>query len=320
MTTTLLDAPAVRASQTPATRLRTTTAAVRVSMKWLGVRKTLTPEQKNQAAETFSAEAEYLSARKKLLDTKHPAYKEVTAVRGRVIAYWKSLTLPFPEPGTRLIRQDRIEPFDEQMRTFREELDAAVAKLDDHYEELKSAARRRLGSLYNSNDYPPGLQGLFAIDWDFPAVEPPDYLLQLSPALYEQEKARVAARFEEAVTLAEQTFVGELGKLVSHLTERLTGQDGEKKVFRDSIVTNLVEFFERFKDLNVRSSPQLDELVEQAQRVVRGIEPQALRDNQELRQHVATQLANVSTTLDGLMTDRPRRTIIRNRNPEGGQG
>lgn len=37
MTTTLLDAPAVRASQTPATRLRTTTAAVRVSMKWLGI-------------------------------------------------------------------------------------------------------------------------------------------------------------------------------------------------------------------------------------------------------------------------------------------
>ena len=73
--------------------------------------------------------------------------------------------------------------------------------------------------------------------------------MRLSPALYEQERARVATRFEEAVRLAEQAFVGEFAKLVSHLTERLAdGQDGERKVFRDSAMGNLVEFFERFQD------------------------------------------------------------------------
>ena len=76
-----------------------------ISFTWMGVRKTLTPEQKNQAAESFGAEGDSLSACKKLLDTKHAAYKEVTAVRGRVGAYWKGLTLPYPEPGIRLIRQ-----------------------------------------------------------------------------------------------------------------------------------------------------------------------------------------------------------------------
>ncbi len=42
---------------------------------------------------------------KKLLDTKHPAFKTVTAIRGKVQSYWKSLSLPYPEPGVRLIRQ-----------------------------------------------------------------------------------------------------------------------------------------------------------------------------------------------------------------------
>ena len=42
-------------------------AAVRVSLSWLGVRKTLTREQKAQAADTFGAESEFLSAGKKLL-------------------------------------------------------------------------------------------------------------------------------------------------------------------------------------------------------------------------------------------------------------
>ena len=90
--------------------------------------------------------------------------------------------------------------------------------------------------------------------WDFPSVEPPDYLRQLSPALYEQERARVAARFDEAVRLAEEAFTAELAKLVSHLTERLTGQDdGKPKVFRDSAVENLNEFFSRFRTLSVHS-------------------------------------------------------------------
>src|SRR5437588_3160804 len=107
MTMTLLDQPAQRPSASPAERLRFTTAAVRVSFTWFGVRKALSPEQKNQAAEPFGAEGEYLSARKKLLDTKHAAYKEVTSVRGRVIKYWKGLSLPYPEPGIRLIKQEQ---------------------------------------------------------------------------------------------------------------------------------------------------------------------------------------------------------------------
>jgi hypothetical protein len=137
-------------------------------------------------------------------------------------------------------------------------------------------------------------------------------LRQLSPQLYEQEAQRVAARFEEAVQLAEQAFTDELSRLISHLTERLSGSDdGKPKVFRDSVVENLREFFERFRHLNVRSSQQLDELVGQAQRIVRGVQPQTLRDNLDLRQEIAAQLSGVQSVLDGLLVDRPRRNILR---------
>jgi hypothetical protein len=132
----LLDQPA-QSTSTPAERLRGMTAAVRVSFCWFGVKKTLTPEQKSQAAEPFGAEGAFLSACKKLLDTKHPAYKEVTAVRGKVLSYWKGLTLPYPEPGIRLIQQEQVEAFHQQMSDFRGQLDLAVTKLDDHYGELK---------------------------------------------------------------------------------------------------------------------------------------------------------------------------------------
>ena len=313
MTVTLVDRGDSRSSVSPAQRLRETTASVRVSFTWLGVRKALTQEQKNRAAESFGAEADYLSARKKLLDTNHKAYKEVTSVRGKVSAYWKSLTLPFPEPGIRLIRQHEVEGFNRQMADYRVELEAAVRQLDDRYAELKSAASHRLGGLFNPNDYPLSLNGLFGVDWDFPNTEPPDYLCQLNPAIYEQERARVAARFEDAIQLTEQAFIGEFAKLIEHLTERLgSNGGGVRKIFRDTAITNLTEFFNRFRQLNVRSNQELDALVEQAQRVVRGTDPQALRDSDGLRQNIASQLSRVQAELDGMLVDRPRRRIVRN--------
>ena len=309
---TVLDEPRLDPSTGPVQRLRTTMAAVRVSFTWLGVRKTLTAEQRAEAAEPFGANAQFLSAGKKLIDTAHPAFKAVTAIRNRAKQFWASMSLPYPEPGIRLIRQDRIDQFDAKMREFQEELAEAVATLDRHYSELKATARQRLGSLFNTGDYPESLRGMFEVSWDFPSVEPPDYLQQLNPQLYEQECQRMQERFSEAVRLAEEAFTTELAKLVSHLTERLSGQeDGKPKTFRDSMVENLTEFFQRFRELNVRSNEQLDQLVGQAQRVIRGVEPKDLRDNAGLRQHVATEMSRVQSVLDGLLLDRPRRNILR---------
>jgi len=287
-------------------------AAVRLSLSWLGVRKALTDQQKQQAAVAFDAEQDCLSAGKKLLDTRHPAYKAITTIKGRVVGYWRGMTVPFPEPAIRLIRQDCIDTFGSQMAGFREELAMAVERLDEHYDELKDLARRQLGSLFNPADYPPHLRGLFVIEWDFPSVEAPTYLRQLNPDLYEQECARIASRFDEAVRLTEAAFIDEFTQLVGHLTERLAGQsDGQPKVFRDSAIGNLTQFFERFRHLNIRSNDQLDELVEQAQDIVQGRSPQQLRDNTTLRQSVATQLTEVQNALDDLLVDRPRRNILR---------
>ncbi len=304
----------------PAERLRTTMAACRVQFTWWGVQRALTAEQKAQAAQAFDAEGPFLSAGKKLLDTKHTAFRAVTAIRTRIVDHWKDLSLPFPEPGVRLIKQEDLASFDRTMTDYRAELDDAVANLDRHFDELKRAAAMRLGSLFNPSDYPETLRGLFGVAWDYPAIDPPDYLVQLSPELYQREQERVRARFEEAVRLAEQAFLEDFARLVGHLTERITGtnEDGTPKVFRDSAVENLDSFFDRFRSLNVRSNQQLDELVTQAQRAVRNVGAQDLRDSENLRSQVATQLSRVQSSLDAMLVDRPRRRILRGQTPASG--
>jgi hypothetical protein len=297
---------------TVAQQLRAESAAVRIAFTWFGVRKALTVDQQSEAAEAFAADKTYLSSRKKLLDTKHKAYRSVTGVRSDIRDYWKGTTLPFPEPGIRLMRRSEMGTFEGRMRAYKDRLSDAVADLEKVYSTLKDQAREHLGRLFSSTDYPHSLLGLFDVQWDYPSVEPPAYLATLAPDLYEQEQQRVAARFEQAASLAETAFAEEFEKLIRHLSDKLTSTapDGTRHVFRDSAVSNLGEFFERFKSIGIRSNAQLDALVAQAQELMKGVEPKELRTDETLRAEIATGLGTLTQQLDSLMVATPRRRII----------
>ncbi len=311
-TTQPTNTPTTNLERSAAQRLRTTMAAVKLSFTWLGVRKTLAPEQRTTAARAFHADRELLSASKLILDTKNPAYRAVAAVRSEASSYWRTVTLPFPEAGIRLLPQNSLGLFATTMQTYRERLQEAARELASQYDQIKSEAERRLGTLFNASDYPSTLDGLFDMEWSVVPIEPPQYLVALNPEVFRQEQARVRERFESAVELAEQAFATELQRLTAHLAERLTGlHDGQPKVFRDSAVENLREFFERFRRLNIRSSPELDALVEQAQQTINGVEPQTLRDSNRLRQMVARDFEQIQASVGEMLVDRPRRNILR---------
>ena len=317
-TTQPINNPTTQLERSAVQRLRTTMAAVKLSFTWLGVRKTLAPEQRTTAARAFHADREFLSASKLILDTKNPAYRAVAAVRSEESGFWRTLTLPFPEAGIRLLPQSSLGTFATTMQTYRERLQDSARELAAQYDQIKSEAERRLGTLFNASDYPATLDGLFDLEVSYPTIEPPAYLVSLHPDVYQQEQARVRERFESAVELAEQAFATELQRLTAHLAERLTGlHDGQPKVFRDSAVENLREFFERFRRLNIRSSPELDALVEQAQQTINGVEPQTLRDSNRLRQMVARDFEQIQASVGEMLVDRPRRNILRRGNVGG---
>jgi hypothetical protein len=294
-----------------ANELRQTMGAVRVSFSWLGTQRKLSDAQTKQAADTFHAETDLVTASKKLIDTKNPTYRVLTALKSQVSGYWRSMTLPYPQEGVRLIKQSDVEAFEVKMREFKEQLAAAAANLQLEYETLKEAARQKLGDLFNAADYPSTLEGVFDIKWEYPAVEAPNYLMTFNPDLYEQEQRRVQERFETAVLMTEQAFAERLQELVSHLIERLADEpDGTKKTFRSSAVENFKEFYENFRRMNVRSNDQLENLIKQANDLVAGVEVKELRNNDEVRRNLSQQMATVQSSLDNLITNAPRRRVM----------
>jgi hypothetical protein len=294
-----------------ASDLRQTMGAVKLSFSWLGTQRKLSDAQTKQAADTFHAATDLVTASKRLIDTKNTTYRVLTTLKSQAAAYWRAVTLPYPQDGVRLIKQADIGAFEDRMREYKEQLVAAAANLQLEYETLKTAAREKLGDLYNPADYPASLDGVFDLRWEYPPVEPPNYLMTFNPELYQQEQQRVQHRFETAVVMAENAFAEQLQDMISHLIERLTDEpDGTKKTFKVSAIENFKEFYENFQDMNVRSNAQLERLIRQANELVSGIDVKDLRKNTNLRQNLTQQMGEVKTALDSLITNAPRRRVL----------
>ncbi|MCX7428793.1 MAG: hypothetical protein NTW96_24600 [Planctomycetia bacterium] len=287
-------------------------SAIRVQFTWFGLRKVLDNAQQAEIADDFDAKSTMLSASKKLFDPKHPAYRSVAKIKREITAYWKYCTLPFPEPGIRLIPQAKLEDFEAFMQDAQERLRQAVSDLQDNYEDLRERARTDLGRLFNEADYPADITSLFSACWNVENVSPPDYLLAFKPEWYEREMQRIRGLFNNAVELAEQEFLGQFSKLVEHLTDMLTdNSDGTPKAFKDASVDKLRAFIERFRDLSVKSNDDLEKLVDDCDSLTRGVSAEQFKQIPELRQHVAGKLAEVKAAMEQQMVIVPRRKITR---------
>ena len=293
--------------------LRANCLASKLQLKWLGVTRSLTADQMASLVDGSEVDSKMIRASKRLLDSAHPTMKLLANIRNRMLGTWRGLTLPFVEAGVRLIPRQLVGEFEARMSLLKDELASAVDELEQEWPRLKEAAAARLGAFYNPDDYPDNLEELFIVSWSYPETSVPSYLMAIDASVYRREAARVAEKFEQAVELAEQGFVEEFNKLVSHLTERLTDSDGGPKIFRDSSLESLREFFGRFGQMRLggKAEEQLEQLVAQAQRIVSGVAPQDLRDSGSLRQNVAQNLSRVGAELEGMLVSRPRRKIIR---------
>lgn len=300
----------VSAGPSFAQQLRDETLGCKLTIHRFGVSRQLPTEQIRQAAETFHASAGMMSASKKLWNRRDPRVKRVAAALSQVSQYWYASTIDFPVKGIRLINRKRIVAFNARIVEMQATLAEACADLQAAWDEIKANARNTLGDLYNETDYPANIAQMFSIEVDYPSVEPPNHLKELNPELYQAQQDKIAARFEEALADAEDALTTSLADMVSHLADKLTPEaDGKKKVIYESSVGNLLDFFNNFEALNIRSSEQLNTAVEQAKAIISGVDVKALRKDGSLRQRLLETLAPVKESLDGMIATKPTRAI-----------
>ena len=273
---------------------------------WRAARK-IKPEQLSEMAVSH----EWFTATKKLVDP--DSLKPINSVVNAARSYLSAVSLPFPIQGMVFAPKEMISRVDGKLEEYKAEFTGKVDSFLGEYDTLREIASIQLGELFSEMDYPVDIRSKFAFLWRFIVLEVPNGRAGiLSPEVYEREKDKFIRTMEEARELAITSLREEFGGMIARITERFSNGNGSKpKVFKNGTVNHFYEFFETFKERNIFKDDQLSELVERAQGILQGQSPEAIRSNDQLKEHIRSGMAEVETAMAEILT-MPRRRVIMN--------
>jgi hypothetical protein len=227
----------------------------------------------------------------------------------RLYLYRKALPAPFRR-GTYLIPMSMVEQVDQVVDAYKQNRESLVTLFLSVYEKEVEEARQRLGTLYNSADYPPldAVRGSFYVNTSYLQLGVPSTLNQLSPEIFQREQAAFKNKLASAAEEIQQALRTSFLELVEHMKDRLApSEDGKQKTFRDSLVMNMREFLNDFTARNIADDAELEKLVNQARSVLNGTTPDKLRNSDSLREQIATNMEGIKNSLSTMITNAPRR-------------
>jgi hypothetical protein len=303
-------------NQNPAEALKSATIGMRLRWRWMARTRSVSEQLKESmvaqanTSEGYADQDSY-AVSSKLFNHKMECFKAIAKLKGNIQRWWEALTLPYTEPGVRLLPRTSVQIASEHLTEFEATFNTLAQDIQAHRAEIIEEARQRLKAGFDLANYPQDFACLFAMEWSFVSVEPPAYLAKLCPKVFQEECQKAQNALQESVTLAQQAFVLQFKDLVDSLHERLTpSADGTKKVFRDSAVENLTQFFTRFQSLNITGQADLEALVLEAKSLIAGVEPSDLRNLETLRKDVQAGLGSIQEKLAPLVVNKARRKII----------
>lgn len=194
----------------------------------------------------------------------------------------------------------------EKLRQFAEQRQELVKSFLLAYPALCQDAAKRLRGLYNPADDPPAsdVEREFGFSWQYVSFGVPDQLKGISQEVWQQEREKAAQRMAEASSEIQQVLRETMAKLVQHMAERLkVGADGKPVCFKETTVSNLVEFLANFEFRNVTDDAELQGLVNQARTLLQGVEADDLRSTGELRARVQAGMEGLASELDTMLTE-----------------
>jgi hypothetical protein len=290
--------------QDGARRLQQSAVALSLSLHMIGGRQRLEDDE----YETGGSK-EMVYATKKLFD-KCP---ELIRLNGHLVQTkrWietRSIPAGF-KGGFYFIAQAAVPMIDEYLR----EREAGIAPLVEEFVEALdqriAEARRKLGPLADNMRWPSParIRSHYAIEWSWLLFETPT---SLSRDIYDREVTKAQERVEDAQRNAIALLRAQMLELVRHMVDRLTpGDNGKARVFKNATVENLAEFLKTFDMRNLAGDGELEALVKKSARLLDGIDPKMLRDEEGVRTAVAQGFSKVKAQLDTLVVERPRRAI-----------
>lgn len=285
------------------------TVLVKVRLGRPGVRRRIDRRTVRSLVQEPTTDIAMLYVAKDLLDS--PELDAVARYDAEIRRYLTSRCLPsFFEGGKYLVPIADLEEIDRRL----EYMQGRRAQLVEHflaaYGQRVEEARGRLGVLFRPDDYPSeeSIRQMFAFEIAYLAFSVPEVLHQISHAIYQRERQRIAQQIESVGEECRAYLRAGFAELVAHMLDRLTPDvEGKPKIFHRTSVERLLDFLRTFSSRNVTDDRELEALVTQARSLLAGVSVDVMRDNSVVREQIRQGFEQIKAGLDPLVTDAPIR-------------
>lgn len=223
--------------------------------------------------------------------------EKVKQVSGRIRNWHQANTLPWSDGGERLLPMKNFLDYKEKLSEYEREFNAAVQEFCTKYADLVSAQAFRMGALFKRDEYPSvdDIAHKFELRYTFsPVPEVHDFRVETSEEMLKELESQYAKTYEDRHKKMAQELWVRLHDCLKHLADRLAEtSDGERKIFRDSLVTNAVDLCSLLTKLNVTNDFQLEAARKALEAAVCNLDPKDLRKDENARKEVKAQVDDI---------------------------
>lgn len=259
-----------------------------------------------------------LKGESELLEIKHQTEPSQTQVVNKLFAksdikplqqaankariWFKEKTLPYGR-SMGLIPTSRYYDFLQELGTYRLEFNEQKQALIDNIEDVLHRAQVANGSLFNRNNYPSLAELQDKIYFAFevhpvPSSNDYDKLADLTPEQIETLKQEAVINSRTKTKSAIEDLFKRLVGGLEHAANRLQDDDnGHKKIFHDTLVSNIHKAVEAAETLNIEDDEQLKDMTEKVKSIFEGLTADDLRRDTKLRKETADRAAELANKM-----------------------
>jgi hypothetical protein len=215
-----------------------------------------------------------------------------------------SMTMPWSDTGMRLLPTSRYFKYNEQMIALkREYFDLVEAFLASYSWEI-TQAQVKLGDLFNPDEYPStaSLQSKFGFGFTYiPLPEAGDWRIDIE----QDAKDELAQHYQSYYRNQLEAAMGDVNRrahdVLVRMSERLDYGDSEtKKVFRDTLVSNVLEIVDLMDACNLTGDMTMRDNAQMLREALNGVDAADLREDHMLRRATKKAVDEVIASLPSL--------------------
>lgn len=222
----------------------------------------------------------------------NPHLEAVNKYAAKVRLWNTKQTIPWSDSGGRIVTMENLfnGGYKSQLDDHKTEFERLADNFIQVYPTLISAAAFQLGDLFDRDEYPEpeAVAKKFRFQYTLmPLPTSGDFRIDIGEQVKNELMQHYEAHFNERLNVAMRDVWGRLHECLSHMSERLASdEEGNRKVFHGTLLTNAREMVGLLRRLNVTNDPKLEEARRDLENALINADTESIKDSDYLREAV----------------------------------